>query len=466
LQSPSSFRVPSFTGSDLFNKASREKQKFEAVMMGLFVPWNSLKLQLDELRDKLDLEQENCEGHITDISSHTARISFHDLFEHILPSLTPRVKFHIQNFQHLKKSSEDVKAERRFQNELNSQSKDQYIPDFDDLDDTSNLEQQQSESTSSSDGLEQSQIAIVETQAALDIIKNLTTFEMSGEKMLRHLSLQHRSDEDEDFEVSNHSIYPDLDVEQIQKSSVKNIPVPHFRRWVDSEDKAIAKARQSGDDEQSSEDQDTDLSIHDAGILDQDPVQLGLDLSSEQRVRQLGKEVVEELNLNQKQRLFLDLVISGITESNPSSGFEPSTSPSNGVMTHPDNRVQVTSRPLCIYLGGEGGTGKSVAIKAVERLMEKLSRRNWLQITATTGSAADNIGGSTYHSALKVNWNRSCATASAPQLAKWKDKRILIVDEVSMLSTSGLGGLELACRASKGTFCVCFVNATIFLPPI
>ncbi|KAA8914803.1 hypothetical protein FN846DRAFT_770661, partial [Sphaerosporella brunnea] len=137
-----------------------------------------------------------------------------------------------------------------------------------------------------------------------------------------------------------------------------------------------------------------------------------------------------ELDLNQKQRLFLDLVIYGLTRTEQLD--QQGSSISKSIETIDE---LPSTHPLCIYLGGEGGTGKSVAIKAVELLMDKLHKGGALQLCATTGSAADNIGGTTYHSALNVTWGGGQGfKPSSSQLAKWQDKSILIVDEISMLS--------------------------------
>lgn len=57
-------------------------------------------------------------------------------------------------------------------------------------------------------------------------------------------------------------------------------------------------------------------------------------------------------------------------------------------------------RPLVMYLGGAGGTGKSRVLGAVRLLARSWAAAEHLLLTATTGVAAVNIGGSTIHSAI------------------------------------------------------------------
>jgi hypothetical protein len=115
-------------------------------------------------------------------------------------------------------------------------------------------------------------------------------------------------------------------------------------------------------------------------------------------------EVSDELHLNKKQMIFLKLIAYNIQFTQPAQPLQPI----KHINKDPNSS---SSGPLFLYLGGQGGTGKSLAIKAVELLMTKLNVRNALEICATTGAAADNIGGSTYHSSLNVNWKSKNLTA-------------------------------------------------------
>src|SRR5207248_711707 len=90
------------------------------------------------------------------------------------------------------------------------------------------------------------------------------------------------------------------------------------------------------------------------------------------------KELVSNsLNLNRKQYLAVKLVTNAMESFN--------------------KPVPGEGRQLLLYLGGEGGTGKSRVIAAIERLMELMGLKHKIQLAGSTGAAADNIGGSTVH---------------------------------------------------------------------
>jgi hypothetical protein len=80
---------------------------------------------------------------------------------------------------------------------------------------------------------------------------------------------------------------------------------------------------------------------------------------------------------------------------------------------------------LLFYLGGEGGTGKTRVIGAVQELCSSWRRGDCLLKTALTGKAATLIAGRTLSSFLLVlKGSRSCATLGID---------IIVIDEVSMM---------------------------------
>ncbi|EFY93971.1 AAA ATPase and PIF1-like helicase domain protein [Metarhizium robertsii] len=54
------------------------------------------------------------------------------------------------------------------------------------------------------------------------------------------------------------------------------------------------------------------------------------------------------------------------------------------------------------YVSGEGGTGKSRVIDAVRRVLEEKNKPGVIMVTATSGSAAAEISGTTIHSTLGI----------------------------------------------------------------
>lgn len=91
------------------------------------------------------------------------------------------------------------------------------------------------------------------------------------------------------------------------------------------------------------------------------------------------------------------------------------------------------------FLTGEAGTGKSATLRAILAALVDRHGRDAVGVTASTGLAAAALGGTTLHAWAGVG----LATAPAEELvrymrkgarARWARTRVLLIDEVSMLS--------------------------------
>ena len=116
-------------------------------------------------------------------------------------------------------------------------------------------------------------------------------------------------------------------------------------------------------------------------------------------------------------------------------------------------RMTIDSRKNVLMLG-EGGTGKTELIKLITKKCKGL--RIKVEVTASTGKAALLIGGSTLHSfagvkkgygsvaelLALVRGNRYCRT-------RWRNTKLLILDEVSMISAELLYKLDRIARAIR-----------------
>jgi len=99
----------------------------------------------------------------------------------------------------------------------------------------------------------------------------------------------------------------------------------------------------------------------------------------------LADLVCKIVPLNKKQRLVVEQVLSeALTWASPS--------------------YDLSSRPQrFVYVGGEGGTGKSYIVRASVIGMEMINRKEEVILMAPTGSAADKISGNTCHTSLGLS---------------------------------------------------------------
>jgi len=137
-------------------------------------------------------------------------------------------------------------------------------------------------------------------------------------------------------------------------------------------------------------------------------------------------------------------------------------------MTYLSNNFSeaLESDQLRMFLGGEGGTGKSRVLDAVQSLCTSWKRPDCLIKTALTGKAATVIGGRTLAS-LMIQLKRKRNASSAICID------IIVIDEVSMMRKSQLAQLDKLLRAAKRVADVAFggvhvvlVGDFLQLPPV
>lgn len=103
-----------------------------------------------------------------------------------------------------------------------------------------------------------------------------------------------------------------------------------------------------------------------------------------------------------------------------------------------------------IYVGGEGGVGKSQVIKAIVAAMDLIHRKEEVMLMAPTGAAADIIGGSTYHTSLGISLNRYKRGGVSPRVRRlWYRKTVMVIDEVSMIDLSALSIINTHCKIAR-----------------
>lgn len=146
----------------------------------------------------------------------------------------------------------------------------------------------------------------------------------------------------------------------------------------------------------------------------------------------LASLVSEVIPLNQKQRMIVERVLSEAL----------------AWADHPYDSAQ--RKQTLLYVGGEGGTGKSQIVKAIEAGMNLVGRKHEVILMAPTGAAADNIGGNTYHTSLGISINRSRASAMSSRVRRlWSRKTIMFVDEVSMMDLTIISVIDNHCKIAR-----------------
>lgn len=106
-----------------------------------------------------------------------------------------------------------------------------------------------------------------------------------------------------------------------------------------------------------------------------------------------------------------------------------------------------------VFYTGCAGTGKSIILKTLIAKLHGLYGKEAIAITASTGLAAATIGGSTLHKWSGVGIGTGTAQQLVKrlekrhsQLAVWRNTRVLIIDEVSMIDGHFLDKLEYMAR--------------------
>jgi ATP-dependent DNA helicase PIF1 len=117
------------------------------------------------------------------------------------------------------------------------------------------------------------------------------------------------------------------------------------------------------------------------------------------------------------------------------------------------NVLKLIDLKYSVFLTGRGGSGKSFLLK---KIVNKESDRGGCVVTGSTGIAAANIEGITLHSFAGIGTGTKSAhellgivLSNEQAVQRWKECRLLIVDEISMIGSALFEKLDFVARGTR-----------------
>ncbi len=150
------------------------------------------------------------------------------------------------------------------------------------------------------------------------------------------------------------------------------------------------------------------------------------------------QQVIADLSLNERQASAVRLVGEHLAKAILSDG--------------PDQEEELDQ--LLLFISGEGGTGKSRVISAIQELFSKFGKSSWLVTSGSTGKAGCLVNGGTIHSYVQSGFGSFSTRFTDIQVKKlqdfWQRKRYLIIDEISMIGAVFFNYISAAITVGKG----------------
>ena len=248
---------------------------------------------------------------------------------------------------------------------------------------------------------------------------------------------------------------------QIWSQTELNLPKPtlnmikaaqlrlHKERVLAIEGDDESEATSQGQAETGFGDDGQDTWFPPATFEEPEPAQTWVDIAPDQSFLQVGREVADKMTLNRLQWVALGLVCEAMDQLGDHGNGE------DEVLTGPREKG---SHQHFEYVGGSGGTGKSWVIKAIQTVFAIKGIKKEMVITATSGTAAAGIGGNTIHSTIGLTFKDRDGQVQEdmPQISderrkqRWRRRKVLIVDEVSMLGLDTLYQVDQKLRHLRG----------------
>jgi hypothetical protein len=384
------------------------------ILLGLFLPW-------ERLRDRLFREP------------HEENI-FSFVWSSVEPTLAPHIQEFAANIDLLRKSKEDCQIDARLRQsaKYHAEMFDQHVDHIDPAD----IDPEDPQNNDCFITPEDERFTAETLIAAYNTISKTWGRDcfIAAKKapILATSCRAHGSAQINPLPSSTHSLQSDHALD------LRFVPSTILRDW-ESHLASHKKPFQDGDPSEPAA-----APLHDFDLTDGDgvlqPVLTDADISDDTPARPVLLEdptpaslltlVGRHIPLNTKQSLVVSRLLSEI-------------------MTWPNHSCDPSRRKqLLLCITGEGGTGKTQIPRAIEAALEVLGRKHEIILTAPTGAAADNLGGSTYHTSLGINLSFRAAISTRVRRL-WAKKTILVIDEMSMVDLRMLSVINNQCKVAR-----------------
>lgn len=125
--------------------------------------------------------------------------------------------------------------------------------------------------------------------------------------------------------------------------------------------------------------------------------------------------------------------------------------------------IEIALNKENLFISGAAGTGKSYVLRVLKEKLRSIYNDDQIAVTALTGIAASTIDGTTLHSFAGFGYDLS-KPIRVDAIKRWSRTKVLIVDEVSMMSVDLIEKLYIYVRKHK--IQVLFFGDFYQLPPI
>jgi len=187
------------------------------------------------------------------------------------------------------------------------------------------------------------------------------------------------------------------------------------------------------------------------------------------------EDVIFKFNLNTEQSIAFKIMCGAFCQSIHKESMSQNLSILIDAFFQTIDNKSTSERQLIMLLTGAAGSGKSLVIAAFRYFVEFISGETdgSVVICATTGQAATLISGQTVHSYLGFHPSRNARKLSQKDKEKFAVLKLLIIDEVSMLSKKLINMIDIKLRAAKespdlyfGGVHIIFTGDFSQLPPV